>query len=53
MFANFINNINECQNWKDASQHIEDFFYDNDLNPYSDESTQLSDICYLRYFPKS
>ncbi|MBD3224624.1 MAG: hypothetical protein GF313_07835 [Caldithrix sp.] len=48
----FINNINVLETWKDASHVMDDEFYKRGINPYSKEAILLSDIIYMRFFPK-
>lgn len=51
-FGNFLNSLNQHSNWKEASRIIDDEFYTRGINPYSKEAISLSDIIYLRFFPK-
>jgi hypothetical protein len=51
-FKNFINALNQQTAWKDASVIIDEEFYERGINPYSKEAIMLSDIIYLRFFPK-
>jgi len=51
-FLGFIEAISEYVTWKDASRFIDDEFYNRGINPYSSEAISLSDIIYVRYFPK-
>ncbi len=51
-FLNFLKTINELSTWKDASHVIDDEFYNRSINPYSKEAIALSDIIYMRFFPK-
>jgi hypothetical protein len=51
-YNQFINLINRTQDWKNASKMIDDEFYKREINPYSKEAISLSDLIYLRYFPK-
>lgn len=51
-FLSFIAQINQLQTWKDASRVIDDEFYARGINPYSKEAISLSDIIYVRFFPK-
>lgn len=51
-FVDFLNLINNESSWKSASKIIDDEFYEREINPYSKEAINLSDIIYLRFFPK-
>ena len=51
-FSNFLEMINSEVSWKEASRIIDDVFYEREINPYSKEAIILSDIIYLRFFPK-
>ncbi|MGD9486515.1 MAG: hypothetical protein AB7W47_00685 [Calditrichaceae bacterium] len=51
-FLGFLKTINELSTWKDASHVIDDEFYNRSINPYSKEAIALSDIIYMRFFPK-
>ena len=51
-FVAFIDRLNTLSNWKDASHLIDEEFYERGINPYSKEAIALSDIIYLRFFPK-
>jgi len=51
-FNAFIEALNKETSWKIASKIIDDEFYDREINPYSKEAISLSDIIYLRFFPK-
>ncbi|HED09253.1 MAG TPA: hypothetical protein ENJ10_01060 [Caldithrix abyssi] len=51
-FLDFLNMLNKEETWKSASRIIDDVFYENEINPYSKEAIALSDIIYLRFFPK-
>lgn len=51
-FMDFLNILNKESTWKSASRIIDDVFYENEINPYSKEAIALSDIIYLRFFPK-
>ncbi len=51
-FLDFLNVLNKEATWKSASRIIDDVFYENEINPYSKEAIALSDIIYLRFFPK-
>ncbi len=51
-FLNFIATLNALSSWKEASRIIDDEFYTRGINPYSKEAISLSDIIYLRFFPK-
>lgn len=51
-FDDFINRLNVLDTWKDASRIIDDEFYNRGINPYSKEAITLSDIIYMRFFPK-
>ncbi len=51
-FLDFLNVLNKESTWKSASRIIDDVFYEHEINPYSKEAIALSDIIYLRFFPK-
>jgi len=51
-FLSFINLVNDETAWKEASVTIDDAFYERGINPYSKEAIMMSDIIYLRFFPK-
>lgn len=51
-FTNFLEILNKETSWKVASKMIDDEFYEREINPYSKEAISLSDIIYLRFFPK-
>ena len=51
-FLSFINLINDETAWKEASVTIDNEFYERGINPYSKEAIIISDIIYLRFFPK-
>ncbi len=51
-FVEFLNVLNQESSWKTASKIIDDEFYEREINPYSKEAINLSDIIYLRFFPK-
>jgi len=51
-FNSFVEALNNETSWKIASKIIDDEFYDREINPYSKEAISLSDIIYLRFFPK-
>lgn len=51
-FTNFLVMLNKESSWKIASKIIDDEFYEREVNPYSKEAISLSDIIYLRFFPK-
>jgi len=51
-FLGFLHKLNTESSWKAASRIIDDVFYSNEINPYSKEAINLSDIIYLRFFPK-
>lgn len=51
-YSAFLERINQIQSWKQASKVIDDEFYNREINPYSKEAIALSDIIYLRFFPK-
>ena len=51
-FNSFIESLNNESSWKIASKIIDDEFYEREINPYSKEAISLSDIIYLRFFPK-
>ncbi len=51
-FMQFVEQLNTLRNWKDASRTIDDEFYERGINPYSKEAILLSDIIYIRFFPK-
>jgi hypothetical protein len=51
-FNTFIDALNKESSWKIASKIIDDEFYEREINPYSKEAISLSDLIYLRFFPK-
>lgn len=51
-FQSFLGALNKEFSWKAASRIIDDVFYEHEINPYSKEAINLSDIIYLRFFPK-
>jgi hypothetical protein len=51
-FIDFISSINQLSTWKEASSLIDEEFYNREINPYSNEAINLSDIIYQRLFPK-
>lgn len=51
-FISFINQINQLKTWKEASKLIDEEFYNREINPYSSEAINFSDIVYTRFFPK-
>ena len=51
-YNNFLDRLNSLSSWKDASQLIDDEFYNRAINPYSKEAILFSDNVYLRFFPK-
>jgi hypothetical protein len=51
-YQEFINLMNSTPTWKHASNLIDNFFYQQKINPYSKEALELSDMVYNRYFPK-
>jgi len=51
-FDDFIDRLNALDTWKEASRIIDDEFYNRGINPYSKEAITLSDIIYMRFFPK-
>lgn len=51
-YNDFVDRINSIQSWKDASKLIDEEFYNREINPYSKEAIAISDIIYLRFFPK-
>ncbi len=51
-FQSFLSALNKEFSWKVASRIIDDVFYEHEINPYSKEAINLSDIIYLRFFPK-
>jgi hypothetical protein len=51
-YQEFVNLMNSTPTWKHASNLIDNFFYQQGINPYSKEALELSDMVYNRYFPK-
>lgn len=51
-FISFIKQINKLSTWKEASRLIDEEFYTREVNPYSSEAINFSDIIYTRFFPK-
>ncbi len=50
-FYSAIEKLNEIDNWKEASAFIDSIFVQNDIDPYSDEAVEFTDLVYRRYFP--
>jgi len=51
-FVAFLDQLNQLRTWKEASRLIDDEFYNREVNPYSSEAINFSDIVYTRFFPK-
>ena len=51
-YLEFVTLLNGTPDWKNASNMIDSFFYQQGLNPYSKEALEFSDLIYNRYFPK-
>lgn len=51
-YREFLGLLNGTPDWKNASNMIDNFFYQQGLNPYSQEALEFSDLVYNRYFPK-
>lgn len=51
-YQEFISLMNSTPTWKHASNLIDNFFYQQGINPYSSEALEFSDIVYNRYFTK-
>jgi hypothetical protein len=51
-FLSFVKQINKLSTWKEASRLIDEEFYTREINPYSSEAINFSDIIYTRFFPK-
>lgn len=51
-YEEFVQLVNNTPTWKHASNLIDEFFYQEGLNPYSKEALEFSDLVYNRYFPK-
>jgi hypothetical protein len=51
-YESFIRLLNRTPTWKEASNVIDSYFYENGLNPYAKESLEFTDLVYTRYFPK-
>lgn len=51
-YEEIISSLNKTPNWKQASNMIDDFFMRENINPYSREALEFSDLVYTRYFPK-
>jgi hypothetical protein len=51
-FLAFLDKINKLSTWKEASRLIDEEFYTREINPYSSEAINFSDIVYTRFFPK-
>lgn len=51
-YEQIISMLNNTPNWKQASNMIDDFFMKENINPYSREALEFSDLVYSRYFPK-
>lgn len=51
-FDRIIVALNQTPTWKQASNIIDDFFMRENINPYSREALEFSDLIYSRYFPK-
>jgi hypothetical protein len=50
-FYNAIEKLNGIDNWKEASAFIDSIFIQNEIDPYSDEAVEFTDLVYRRYFP--
>jgi hypothetical protein len=51
-YESFIQLLNRTPTWKEASNVIDSYFYENGLNPYAKESLEFTDLVYTRFFPK-
>ncbi|MCB0833065.1 MAG: hypothetical protein KDC45_06355, partial [Bacteroidetes bacterium] len=51
-FFQLLASLNASPNWKEASDIIEDTFYNLEVNPYQKEAIAFTDAVYARYFPK-
>lgn len=51
-YEKIIASLNKTPDWKQASSIIDDFFMNGNINPYSREALEFSDLVYNRYFPK-
>ena len=51
-YEEIITVLNKTPNWKQASNIIDDFFMKMNINPYSRDALEFSDLMYNRYFPK-
>lgn len=51
-YLEFISLMNSTPTWKHASNLIDNYFFQQGINPYSREALEFSDIVYNRYFPK-
>lgn len=51
-YQEIITALNKTPNWKQASNIIDEFFMKMNINPYSRDALEFSDLMYNRYFPK-
>ena len=51
-YQEFVGQLNQISQWRDASSLIDEYFMQEGVNPYSKEALELSDIIYNRYYPK-
>jgi len=51
-YEQVIGLLNQTPSWKKASIVIDEYFLQANINPYSKEALEFSDLVYNRYFPK-
>lgn len=52
-FFEIINKLNSTNTWKEASSIIESIFAEYEIDPYSNEAVEFTDLIYKRYFPET
>ncbi len=50
-FEELIGSLNSTHDWKDAARHIDNYFEESGVNPYTRTALSFSDLVYSRYFP--
>ncbi len=50
-FNRAIEKLNSIETWKEASAFIDTIFIENEIDPYSDEAVEFTDLIYRRYIP--
>ncbi len=51
-FQQAIEKLNSIDTWKEASAFIDSIFIENEIDPYSDEAIEFTDLVYRRYIPR-